>query len=208
MTPYLQKPLELHADIAVHSATKYFNGHGDVIAGFVVGRKNHIDFIRKKIAGDLDQNLNAWESFLILRGLRTMGLRIQKHCRNAQQIAEYLEKHSAVEKVYFPGLPSHPQYQLARKQMRGMGGIVSFEIRGGFEAAKAFINRLQLAMISFSLGDPETFVQHPASMTHFAIPKQEREAFGIFDGLIRLSIGLEDSEDILADLEQAFYNMN
>ncbi|MEI7028267.1 trans-sulfuration enzyme family protein [Paenibacillus sp. y28] len=203
MTPYLQCPLELGADVVVHSATKYLNGHGDVVAGFVVGSASTIEFIRKRIAGDLGQNLNAWEAFLILRGLKTMGLRVRAHCDNAQQVASYLAGHPLVEAVYYPGLPDHPQHGLAMRQMRGMGGMVSFEIKGGLKAGQAFINKLQLAMISFSLGDPETLVQHPATMTHFSIPAEERLKFGITDGLIRLSVGLEDPADIIADLEQA-----
>ncbi|MCC0563107.1 aminotransferase class I/II-fold pyridoxal phosphate-dependent enzyme [Brevibacillus borstelensis] len=203
MTPYLQKPLELGADVVVHSATKYLNGHGDVIAGFIVGKQDVIRFIRKNIMGDLGQNLNAWDAFLILRGLKTLGLRIRQHCQSAEAIARYLEAHPAIERVYYPGLASHPQHELAKRQMSGMGGIVSFEVRGGYEAAKSFINGLRLAMISFSLGDPETLVQHPASMTHFSIPPEEREAFHITEGLIRLSTGLEDVSDIIEDLEQA-----
>ncbi|MRN56901.1 trans-sulfuration enzyme family protein [Paenibacillus monticola] len=203
MTPCLQRPLELGADVVVHSATKYINGHGDVLAGFVVGRKSVIEFIRKRIAGDLGQNLNAWESFLILRGLKTMGIRVRTHCENAQKVAEYLDVHPQIEKVYYPGLLTHPQYQLAKEQMSGMGGIVSFEVKGGLEAGKRFMDRLNLAMISFSLGDPETLVQHPATMTHCSIPAEERLAFGITDGLIRISVGLEDAADIIADLEQA-----
>lgn len=203
MTPCLQRPLQLGADIVVHSATKYINGHGDVIAGFIIGRKDQIAFMRKKIMGDLGQNLNAWEAFLILRGIKTMGLRVQKHCSSAQQIAEFLEAQPTIAKVCYPGLTSHPQHALATKQMKAMGGIVSFEVKGGFEAGKQFMNSLKLAMISFSLGDPETLVQHPASMTHFSIPPEERLKFGITDGLIRLSVGLEDAEDIIADLRQA-----
>lgn len=203
MTPYLQRPLALGADVVVHSATKYLNGHGDVIAGFVVGRREVVDFVRKRISGDLGQNLNAWESFLILRGLKTMGLRMRAHCDNAGKVAEFLNGHPRVKAVHYPGLPSHPQHELAARQMEGMGGIVSFELDGGLAAAKAFMNRLRLAMISFSLGDPETLVQHPASMTHFSIPAAEREKFGISDGLIRLSVGLEAAVDIVDDLEQA-----
>lgn len=203
MTPYLQQPLELGADVVVHSGTKYLNGHGDVIAGFIVGAEEHIRFMRKKIMGDLGQNLNAWESFLILRGLKTMGLRVRQHCSSAQKVAEFLSAHPLIEEVYYPGLPSHPQRELAARQMKGMGGIVSFELKGGFEAGKTFLNSLKLAMISFSLGDPETLVQHPASMTHSSIPADQRQQFGITDGLIRLSVGLEDPEDIIADLEQA-----
>jgi len=203
MTPYLQRPLELGADVVVHSATKYLNGHGDVIAGFIVGKCEHIEFIRKNIMGDLGQNMNAWDAFMILRGLKTLGLRIRQHCFNAEAVANYLAKHPAIENVYYPGLKTHPQYELAKRQMSGMGGIVSFEVKGGYESAKNFINALQLAMISFSLGDPETLVQHPASMTHFSIPAEDRIKFNISDGLIRLSTGLEDAEDIIADLEQA-----
>jgi len=203
MTPYLQRPLELGADVVVHSATKYINGHGDVIAGFIVGKHDHIQFMRKHIMGDLGQNLNAWDAFLILRGLKTLGLRVRQHCQNAEAVARFLESHPAISHVYYPGLASHPQHELAKRQMGGMGGIVSFEVKGGYEAAKSFINALRLAMISFSLGDPETLVQHPASMTHASIPTEERLKFNITDGLIRFSTGLEDAQDIIADLEQA-----
>lgn len=203
MTPYLQKPLLLGADVVVHSATKYLNGHGDVVAGFVVGRKADIDFMRSNIMGDLGQNLSALESFLLLRGLKTLGPRMKTHISNAETIAKYLESHPLIKSVYYPGLSSHPQHLLAKRQMKGMGGIVSFEVEGGMEAGKKFIDSLKLAMISFSLGDPETLVQHPASMTHSSIPAAERAAFGITDGLIRLSVGLEDPEDILKDLKQA-----
>ncbi|HLR16140.1 MAG TPA: aminotransferase class I/II-fold pyridoxal phosphate-dependent enzyme [Bacillota bacterium] len=208
MTPYLQRPLELGAHVVVHSATKYLNGHGDVIAGFVCGDKEAIEHMRKNLMGDLGQNLNAWESYMILRGLKTLGIRVERHCENAMRIAEFLEKQPEVDKVYYPGLPSHPQHNLALKQMRGMGGIVSFEIKGGVEAGKKFINALDLAMISFSLGDPETLVQHPASMTHSSIPEDELADFGIPKGLIRLSLGLEDAEDIIEDLQQALQTVS
>jgi methionine-gamma-lyase len=207
MSPCLQRPLDFGADIVVHSATKYINGHGDVLAGFVVGKKDTIDFMRKKLMGDLGQNLNAWESFLILRGLKTMALRVERHCSSAQTIAEFLESHPSVERVYYPGLKSHPQHELAKKQMLGMGGIISFEVKGGFVGGKKFINSLKLAMISFSLGDPETLVQHPASMTHASIPEEEKLKFGITDGLIRLSVGLEDANDIINDLDQALNSL-
>jgi methionine-gamma-lyase len=203
MSPYLQNPLLLGADVVIHSATKYINGHGDVIAGFVVGKETDICHMRKHLMGDLGQPLNAWDAYLILRGIKTLGLRMRQHCHSAQKIAEFLEQHPAIESVYYPGLPSHPQYDLAQQQMKLMGGVVSFEVKGGLEAAKSFLNCLNLAMISFSLGDPETLVQHPALMTHFSIPPEERERFKLTDGLIRLSTGLEDTEDIIADLEQA-----
>lgn len=203
MTPYLQRPIEFGADIVVHSATKYLNGHGDAIAGFVCGDRKTIEHMRQNVMGDLGQSLNAWESYLILRGLKTLTLRADQHCSNAQKVAEFLEGHPKVETVYYPGLESHPQHELAKRQMDQMGGIVSFEVKGGVEAGKKFISELNLAMISFSLGDPETLVQHPASMTHSSIPEDELVDFGIPKGLIRLSTGLEDSEDIIKDLKQA-----
>lgn len=203
MSPILQNPLLLGADIVVHSGTKYINGHGDVLCGFIISDENRIDMMRKKIMGDLGQNLNAFEAFLVLRGLKTMSLRVMKHCSNAKKVAEYLASHPMIEKVYFPGLESHPGHEIAKKQMKDMGGIVSFEIKGGLDQGKRFINSLELAMISFSLGDPETLIQHPASMTHAQIPKEERAKYGITDGLMRLSVGLEDSQDIISDLEQA-----
>ncbi|GEN89091.1 trans-sulfuration enzyme family protein [Oceanobacillus sojae] len=203
MSPYLQNPLELGANIVVHSATKYLNGHGDSIAGFIVGNSDDITFMRNSLMGDLGQVLSAWDAFLILRGLKTLGVRMERHCKNALEIATFLENHPQVEKVYYPGLPSHPQHELAKEQMKGMGGIVSFELKDGKEAGKRFIDSLKLIIISFSLGDPETLVQHPASMTHFSIPMEEREKFGITDGLIRLSLGLENAKDLINDLEQA-----
>ncbi|KAB7708308.1 aminotransferase class I/II-fold pyridoxal phosphate-dependent enzyme [Bacillus aerolatus] len=208
MSPYLQRPLDLGADVVVHSATKYLNGHGDVLAGFVVGKAEHIQFMRQSIMGDLGQVLSAWDAFLILRGLKTLGLRVERHCHNAHEIASFLESHPLVEKVFYPGLECHPQYELAQRQMKGMGGIVSFELKGGLEAAKAFMDALQLSMISFSLGDPETLVQHPATMTHFSMSDEEKTAAGITDGLIRLSAGLESVQDIMADLEQALAVVN
>lgn len=203
MTPYLQKPLELGADVVVHSATKYLNGHGDAIAGVVCGQKDVIENMRKNIMGDLGQNLNAWEAFLILRGIKTLGIRMQQHCRNAHNIANYLSNHRGIKNVYYPGLKTHPQHNLAKRQMSDMGGIVSFEVVGGVEEAKQFINALKIVFISFSLGDPETLIQHPASMTHSSIPENELHKFGITAGLIRLSAGLEDAEDIIQDLDQA-----
>lgn len=203
MSPILQNPLLLGADIVVHSGTKYINGHGDVLCGFIVSDADRINMMRKKIMGDLGQNLNAFEAYLVIRGLKTMSLRIEKHCSSAQKIADFLDSHPMIEKVYYPGLESHPGYEIAKKQMRAMGGIISFEVKGGLNEGKRFINSLELAMISFSLGDPETLVQHPASMTHAQIPKEERSKYGITDGLIRLSVGLEDPQDIINDLEQA-----
>lgn len=207
MTPYLQRPLELGADVVVHSATKYLNGHGDVVAGVVCANKDVIANMRKNVMGDLGQHISAWDSFLILRGIKTLGIRVKQHCRNALKIAEFLEQHPSVEKVNYPGLASHPQHDLAVRQMDDMGGIVSFEIKGGVEAGKKFISSLDIAMISFSLGDPETLVQHPASMTHASIPEEDLYKFGVSTGLIRLSAGLEDVQDIINDLDQALSNV-
>lgn len=204
MSPYCQRPLELGADVVVHSATKYLNGHGDVIAGVIVGKKAFIDHVRlegvKDITGGCISPFNAW---LVLRGIKTLGVRMERHCANAIEVATYLEKHPKVEKVYYPGLKTHPQYELAKIQMTGFGGILSFEIQGGVEAGRKMMNSVQLCALAVSLGDVETLIQHPASMTHSPIPKEDREKAGISDGLIRLSVGLEDAKDIIADLEQA-----
>lgn len=203
-SPYLQKPLTLGADIIVHSATKYLNGHGDVIAGFVVGKKELMDEIRvtglKYMTG---ASLSPFDAFLIIRGLKTLDIRMERHCDNGEAIAEFLNSHAAVEKVYFPGLKDFPQINLAVKQMKRPGGIISFEVKGGFESAKKMINAVELCHIAVSLGDAETLIQHPASMTHLAYSEEERYKAGISDGLIRLSAGLENAEDIIADLNQA-----
>ncbi len=202
-TPYITRPIEFGADVVVHSATKYLNGHGDVIAGFVIGKKDFIDRVRFVGVKDMTgASLSPFDAFLISRGLKTLEIRMEKHCENAQQIAEFLEKHPAVESILFPGLKSFPQYELAKKQMSLSGAIISFEIKGGIEAGKKLLNSLQLIAISVSLGDAETLIQHPASMTHSTYSPEERQASDIGDGLIRLSVGLENAEDIIADLKQ------
>lgn len=202
-TPYITRPIEWGADVVVHSATKYLNGHGDVIAGFVVGKKEFIDRVRLVGIKDMTgASLSPFDAFLIARGLKTLEIRMEKHCENAQKVAEFLEKHAAVETVLFPGLASFPQAELAKKQMSLPGAIISFEVKGGIEAGKKLLNRLQLLTISVSLGDAETLIQHPASMTHSAYSPEERLAGDISDGLIRLSVGLENATDIIADLKQ------
>lgn len=204
-TPFCQKPLLLGADIVVHSATKYLNGHGDVIAGFVVGSQEMINDIRtvglKDMTGAV---LGPNEAFLIIRGLKTFEIRMQKHCENAMKVAEFLEQNEKVEKVYYPGLKTHVGYEVAVKQMQAFGGILAFEVKGGLEAGKKLLNNLEMITIAVSLGDAETLIQHPASMTHSPYTKEERELAGITDGLIRLSVGLENVEDIILDLEKAF----
>ncbi len=203
-TPYIQRPLELGADAVVHSATKYLNGHGDVIAGFVIGKKEFIDEVRLFGVKDMTgASLSPFDAFLINRGIKTLEIRMDRHCENASKVAEFLENHPMVEKVYYPGLKSFSQYELAKKQMKLPGAIISFEIKGGIEEGKKVMNNVKLCNIAVSLGDTETLIQHPASMTHSPYTKEEREASGITDGLIRLSVGLETPEDIINDLKQA-----
>ncbi|HUI33647.1 MAG: methionine gamma-lyase [Dysgonamonadaceae bacterium] len=203
-TPYITKPLALGADVVVHSATKYLNGHGDVIAGFVVGKEDYIKQVRLLGIKDLTgATLSPFNAFLISRGLKTLEIRMEKHCANAQKVAEFLEDHPAVENVLYPGLPSFPQYELAKQQMSLPGGMIAFEVKGGIEAGKKLLNRLKMLVISVSLGDAETLIQHPASMTHSPYTPEERKASDISDGLVRISVGLENVEDIIADLKQA-----
>lgn len=201
-TPYLQKPLELGADVVLHSATKYLNGHGDVIAGLVLGKKEFIDQVRlfgvKDMTGSV---LSPFDAYLICRGLKTLPIRMEKHCSNALQVAEFLEKHPAIDIVYYPGLKSFPYYELAQKQMRLPGAMIAFELKGGVSAGKTLMNNLSLCSLAVSLGDTETLIQHPASMTHSPYSPEERKACGITDGLVRLSVGLEDVEDIIQDLK-------
>ncbi|MGI5949779.1 methionine gamma-lyase [Peptoniphilus sp.] len=204
-TPYIQKPLTLGADIVVHSATKYLNGHGDVIAGFAVGRKELIDQVRlvgiKDCTGAVLAPLNA---YLILRGMKTLQIRMEKHCANAQKVAEFLEEHPKVKNVQYPGLKSFKYYDVAKKQMALPGAMIAFEIEGGKEAGEKLMDSVKLCTLAVSLGDAETLIQHPASMTHSPYTPEERAAAGISEGLIRLSVGLENADDIIADLKQAF----
>ncbi len=200
-TPYLQRPLALGADIVTHSATKYLGGHGDLIAGAVVASKEMIDQFR--FVGIKEMNgacMSAFDAFLVLRGLKTLALRMERHSATAHKLAHDLEAHPAVERVYYPGLDSHPQKQVARRQMSLMGGMIALELRGGLEAGRAFMDGVELATRAVSLGDAETLVQHPASMTHATYTPDERARHGFTDGLVRLSIGLEDYEDLRADL--------
>jgi len=202
-TPYMQKPLTLGADVVVHSVTKYINGHGDVIAGLVITNKALADQIRfvglKDMTGAV---LGPQDAYYIIRGMKTFEIRMERHCKNARRVVEFLNNHPKIEKVYYPGLETHPGYEIAKKQMKDFGAMISFELKGGFEAGKTLLNSLKLCSLAVSLGDTETLIQHPASMTHSPYTKEEREAAGITDGLVRLSVGLENVEDIIADLEQ------
>jgi methionine-gamma-lyase len=203
-TPYLTRPIELGADLVLHSATKYLGGHGDVVAGLIAGRAEQVQEIRlvgmKDMTGAVMAPFNA---MLILRGLKTLALRMDRHCASAQPVAEWLEAHPSVGEVYFPGLTSFAQHDLATQQMAKPGAMIAFELTGGLEAGRSMMNRLQMIGRAVSLGDAETLIQHPATMTHSTYTPEERAEHGITDGLIRLSVGLEDIEDILADLDQA-----
>ncbi len=203
-SPALQNPLSLGADVVVHSATKYLNGHGDVVAGFVVGKADFIQQVRlfgvKDMTGAV---MDPFAAFLLLRGLKTLELRMARHSENAGKIARFLAEHPAVEKVNYPGLPTHRGHEIAARQMRDFGGMLSFEVRGGKEAGMKLVNALHLITIAVSLGDAESLIEHPASMTHSTYSPEELAASGIAPGLIRLSAGLENVEDLIADLRQA-----
>lgn len=203
-TPYLQRPLELGADMVVHSATKFLNGHGDALAGFVCGRRDLMDQVRMFGVKDMTGSvLGAQEAFLVLRGLKTFELRMMRHCENARKLADYLVTDPRVETVYFPGVPTHPGHETAKKQMRCFGPVMSIEIKGGKRAGMDFVDHLRMCRIAVSLGDAETLVQHAASMTHSAYSPEELKAAGIPEGLVRISVGLENAEDIIADVKQA-----
>ncbi len=203
-TPVIQKPLELGADIVVHSATKYLNGHGDIIAGIAAGSVELMTQVRlvglKDMTGAV---MSPNDAFLLMRGMKTLGVRMDRHCENAMKVAEFLEGHPAVEVVYYPGLKSFAQYDLAQKQMKKPGGMISFEVKGGVEGGRTVMNNVEICSLAVSLGDTETLIQHPASMTHSTYTKEELKEAGVPEGLIRLSVGLEDVEDIIEDLKQA-----
>lgn len=202
-TPYLQRPLDLGADLVVHSATKYLNGHGDVIAGFVVGSEEDIEVMRSAMSVKTGSVLSANDAYLINRGMKTLNIRMDRHCSNAQKVAEFLEGHELVEKIMYPGLKSFPQYELAQKQMHLPGAMIAFEVKGGLEVGKKLMDTVELCSLAVSLGDAETLIQHPASMTHSPYTPEERAESGIAEGLVRLSVGLESADDIIADLKMA-----
>jgi methionine-gamma-lyase len=201
-TCYLQKPIEMGADIVVHSATKYFGGHGDIIGGVVLGDEDFIHRLWKK-AKDIGASISPFNAWLILRGLKTLAVRMERHCANAEKIAQYLTRHEKVEHVYYPGLETHPGYNIACRQMRGFGGMVGFDVRGGKEAGKVLMNSVDLCTLAVSLGDVDTLIEHPGSMTHSGYSEDELLASGIKPGFVRLSVGLEHADDIITDLEQA-----
>lgn len=203
-TPYLQQPFRFGVDYIFHSTTKFLNGHGSAIGGVIVGR--HTSFMRNEMNKTyklLGGNSNPFDAFLLLQGIKTLAIRMEAHCSNAVQVAQFLNDHVAVNKVNYNGLPSHPDFELSQKQMRHAGAVLSFELKGGFEAAKQFINKLQVCVRAVSLGTADTLVSHPASMSHSGMSREEREQAGISDGLIRMSVGLEGINDLLSDLNQA-----
>jgi methionine-gamma-lyase len=202
-SPVLQRPLEHGADVVMHSMTKFLNGHSDVVAGIVVARTTELLKRIRPVHAYLGACMDPHQAWLVLRGLRTLSLRVRAAQLNAERIAPFLEQHPKVDWVRYPGLPSHPQHELARRQMDGPGSLISFEVKGGYEAGVRLLDSLELMTLAVSLGGVETLIQHPASMTHAAMPRPERVDAGISDGLVRLSVGCEDVEDLLADLEQA-----
>jgi methionine-gamma-lyase len=201
-TPYFQRPLELGADISLSSCTKYIGGHADLLGGIVIGSRDFIDKMAP-VVGYTGGIMGTHEAWLCIRGLKTLHIRMERHAENAMKVAEFLESCPEVEWVKYPGLLSHPQYELARKQMSGYGGTLSFELRGGIEAGRKLMDNVKLCSLAVSLGATDTLIQHPASMTHACVPLEVRKRVGISDGLVRLSVGIEDSEDIIADLEQS-----
>ncbi|MFT5218174.1 MAG: cystathionine gamma-lyase [Planctomycetota bacterium] len=203
-TPYVQTPLDAGFDIIMHSATKYLNGHSDMVGGIAVVGDN--DELREQLAF-LQNSVGAiagpFDCFLALRGVKTLALRMRQHCESAQKIAEYLEAHAKVERVFYPGLPSHPQHALACKTMHGFGGMLSLNLKGGLKEATAFLQNCQIFALAESLGGVESLIEHPAIMTHASVPKESRDELGISDSLVRVSVGVEDCDDLIADLEQA-----
>ena len=202
MSPYFQRPLELGADVVVYSTTKYLNGHSDGIGGAVILNDPELAERLKFLQNAAGAILGPFDSWLVLRGVKTLAVRMQKHNENGLAVAQHLADHPKVKKVFYPGLPSHAQYQLARKQMRGFGGMLAFET-GSLENAKAVLKSVRLCALAESLGGVETLISHPATMTHASVPPEERQRIGITDGMVRISVGIEDVEDLIADIDQA-----
>jgi methionine-gamma-lyase len=202
-SPYLQKPLDFGIDIVLHSMTKFINGHADIVGGIVVAREKAIFEELKYVMMNMGFNIDPHQAFLARRGIKTLAVRIDRAQENAMKVAGYLESHPKVEWVLYPGLKSHPQYELGKKQMKGPGAMISFGVKGGLKAGKTVMDNVKLAVLAVSLGGVETLIQHPASMTHSKLSKEARENAGISDGLIRFSIGIENVEDIISDLDSA-----
>jgi methionine-gamma-lyase len=202
-SPYLQRPLDFGVDIVLHSLTKFINGHADIIGGIVVAKDENIYKKLRSVMVTLGFNMDPHQAYLVIRGVKTLSLRIDRAQESAEKIALYLEKHPKVAWVRYPGLASHPQHELAKRQMDGFGSMLSFELKGGVEAGRILMNSVQMAILAVSLGGVETLIQHPASMTHSKVSAEGKEKAGITDGLVRYSVGIEDVADLIADLEQA-----
>ena len=202
-SPYLQKPLDLGADIVLHSLTKFINGHADIVGGAVIAKDKELYKTLRKTMVMMGCNMDPHQAYMVIRGVKTLSIRIDKAQESTMKIAEYLEKHPKVEWVKYPGLKSFPQYELAKKQMSGFGSMISFELKGGLKAGATLMNNVNLSILAVSLGGVESLIQHPASMTHAGISREKRLAAGITDGLVRYSIGIENVEDLIEDLEQA-----
>ncbi len=202
-TPYYQRPIELGADIVIHSATKYIGGHGDTVGGVIIGPKDFIHEVRVSTVKDLGGIISPFNAWLLLRGLKTLPVRMERHSENAMEVAQYLAGHPKVEHVWYPGLRTHPQHDLAVRQQSGFGGMIAFEVKGGKEAGEVLLNSVKLITLSVSLGDVDTLIEHPASMTHSTYSPEELKKIGVTAGFIRLSVGLEDVNDLINDLSQA-----
>lgn len=202
-SPYLQNPLDLGADLVVHSATKYLCGHGTVTAGVVAGSKKLIDRVRMPYLQCFGAVLDPFAAWQIMQGMKTLGIRMERHCENAMKVAEFLNNHPMVEKVYYPGLPTHEGHETAKKQMRGFGGMMSVDIKGGIDAARTIMNSVKVISLATSLGNVDSLIQHSPTMSHFDMTPEERHRVNIFDGQIRISVGIEDVADLIADLSQA-----
>jgi cystathionine gamma-lyase len=204
-SPYVQKPLDYGFDLVVHSATKYINGHSDVVGGIVVCGPDRQDLVEQMfyLSNAIGSIMSPFDSFLVMRSLKTLSIRMERHCDSAMQVAQYLEQHEAIEKVYYPGLQSHPQHELAKQQMNGFGGMISVVLKGGLASAKVFLENTELFSLAESLGGVESLIEHPAIMTHASVPEAIRNEIGIVDGLVRLSVGIETLEDLIADIEIA-----
>jgi len=202
-SPYLQRPIDFGFDVVFHSITKFINGHADLVGGIIITREKRFDDMLRPIMISLGCNMDPHQAYLAIRGVKTLSLRLERSQANAIEIAKYLQAHPKIAEVRYPGLQSHPQFHLMQKQMAGPGAMISFEVKGGIAAGKALMNNVKLCLLAVSLGGVETLIQHPASMTHSKMAQADRLAAGISDGLVRFSVGIEDLEDIIADLDQA-----
>jgi len=202
-SPYLQKPIDFGADVVLHSVTKFLNGHADVVGGVIIAKTEALFAQLRSMMNILGCNMDPHQAYLVIRGIKTLGVRMERAQANAMKIAHWLESHPKVEWVRYVGLPSHPQHELAKRQMKGFGAMISFEVKGGLEAGRIVMDNVQLATLAVSLGGVETLIEHPALMTHASVPREHRLEAGLTDGLVRYSVGIEDADDLIADLGQA-----